>query len=36
MLLVDTTQGRIVADDEIKEGMAARQPYRKWLDENLV
>ena len=27
------TQGRIVADEEIKEGMAARQPYRQWLDE---
>jgi glutamate synthase domain-containing protein 2/glutamate synthase domain-containing protein 1/glutamate synthase domain-containing protein 3 len=36
MLLVDTGQGRIVADEEIKEGMAARKPYRKWLDENLV
>jgi glutamate synthase (NADPH/NADH) large chain len=36
MFLVDTENGRIIADEEIKEGMAARQPYRKWLDENLV
>jgi glutamate synthase (ferredoxin) len=36
MLLVDTVQGRIVADDELKEGIAARKPYRKWLKENLI
>ncbi|MEA2626206.1 MAG: glutamate synthase large chain [Candidatus Binatota bacterium] len=35
MFLVDTSLGRIVEDDEIKEGMAARRPYRRWLDENL-
>ena len=35
MFLVDTEQGRIVDDEEIKESMAARQPYRQWLDENL-
>ncbi len=31
MFLVDTVQGRIVDDEEIKEGMAARKPYRQWL-----
>src|SRR5205823_5560492 len=36
MFLVDTENGRIVGDDEIKESMAARQPYRQWLDGNLV
>src|SRR5262249_44296386 len=36
MFLVDTTQGRIIADEELKEGMAARQPYRTWLDAHLV
>jgi len=36
MFLVDTENGRIVGDEEIKDGMAARKPYRKWLDENLV
>ncbi len=36
MFLVDTVQGRIVDDEEIKEGMAARQPYRQWLSGNLI
>ncbi|HVA76799.1 MAG TPA: glutamate synthase large subunit [Candidatus Binataceae bacterium] len=36
MFLVDTALGRIVQDEEIKEGFAARQPYRTWLDENLL
>ncbi len=36
MLLVDTVQGRIIDDDEIKETYAARYPYGEWLDRNLV
>lgn len=36
MFLIDTVKGRIVTDDEIKDEMAARQPYRKWLDEGLL
>jgi len=36
MFLVDTAQGRIVDDEELKEGIAARQPYRTWLDLHLV
>ena len=36
MLLVDTVQGRIVGDDELKEGYAARNPYGEWLDQNLL
>ena len=36
MLLVDTIQGRIVGDDELKEGFAARNPYGEWLDRSLV
>ncbi|MGH7785569.1 MAG: glutamate synthase large subunit [Candidatus Binatia bacterium] len=36
MFLVDTAQGRIIADEELKEGMAARHPYRRWLDTHLV
>jgi hypothetical protein len=36
MLLVDTDAERIVPDEEIKEGLAARQPYRMWLRQNLV
>jgi len=33
---VDTVEGRIVQDDEIKQGFAQRHPYQKWLDEQLV
>src|SRR6185503_8675962 len=36
MFLVDTEQGRIVGDEEIKESMAGRQPYRQWLDMKIV
>lgn len=36
MLLIDTEQGRIISDDEIKNQIASEQPYRKWLDDNLV
>ncbi len=36
MLLVDTVQGRIIEDDEIKEFYAGRRPYGEWLDRNLV
>src|SRR5262249_27431857 len=31
MFLVDTAQGRIVADDEIKSTLAAQHPYAEWL-----
>ena len=36
MFLIDTALGRIVQDEEIKESVAARQPYREWLDQSLV
>ena len=36
MLLVDTIQGRVINDDELKEIYAKRQPYGEWLDSNLV
>ena len=32
MFLVDTAQGRIVSDEEIKSELAAEHPYREWLD----
>ena len=35
MLLVDTVAGRIVADDELKERIAAARPYGAWLAEHL-
>ena len=31
MFLVDTAQGRIIADEEIKAELAAEHPYRQWL-----
>ena len=36
MLLVDTVAGRLITDDELKEGYAVRQPYGEWLDMNLI
>jgi len=36
MFLVDTEQGRIVADEELKKKYASAQPYQKWLDEHHV
>ena len=36
MLLVDTRQGRIIEDGELKESYAARHPYGEWLDRNLL
>ena len=36
MFLVDTRQGRIISDGEIKDKFARMQPYQKWLDENLT
>ncbi len=36
MLLVDTVQGRIIGDDELKESYASRRPYGEWLDSNLL
>ncbi|WP_298545733.1 glutamate synthase large subunit [uncultured Aquimarina sp.] len=36
MFLVNMDEGRIVNDEEIKEEIAAKHPYRKWIDDNLV
>src|SRR5499427_6254446 len=36
MFLVDTEEGRIVADEELKQRIATEHPYRAWLDENLI
>ena len=36
MFLVDTRQGRIIADDELKHQIASRRPYSVWLGEHLV
>src|SRR5437870_1595115 len=36
MFLVDTSEGRIVSDEEIKQQVAEAKPYGKWLKDNLV
>ncbi len=36
MFLVDTDQGRIVPDEEIKAQIVSAHPYRQWLDRHLV
>jgi len=36
MFLVDTAQGRIIEDEEIKETVADRKPYGQWVLENLL
>ena len=36
MLLVDTSQGRIIGDEEIKESLASLAPYSQWLTEGQV
>ncbi|MDR3225590.1 MAG: glutamate synthase large subunit [Clostridiales Family XIII bacterium] len=36
MLLIDTKEGRIIEDHELKGAAASRRPYRKWLDGNLM
>src|SRR6201991_2644987 len=35
MFLVDTAQGRIVSDEEIKAELAAELPYQEWLEAGL-
>ena len=36
MLLVDTVEGRVIDDEELKNRYASRQPYGEWLDQYLV
>ena len=36
MFLVDTDNGRIIEDDEIKSSLAKEQPYKDWLHAGLV
>ena len=36
MFLVDTAEGRIIADEELKQRWATEHPYREWLQEHLV
>ena len=36
MLLIDTGEGRIISDTEIKQTLAAKHPYGEWLQQHLV
>jgi glutamate synthase domain-containing protein 2/glutamate synthase domain-containing protein 1/glutamate synthase domain-containing protein 3 len=36
MLLVDTEQGRIIDDDELKHTLATAKPYREWIDRSRI
>ena len=36
MFLVDTAQGRIIDDEEIKDTLARARPYAEWLREHLI
>ncbi|HUH92635.1 MAG TPA: glutamate synthase large subunit [Casimicrobiaceae bacterium] len=36
MLLVDTEQGRIIDDEELKRTLAAAKPYRAWIDKSRI
>jgi glutamate synthase domain-containing protein 2/glutamate synthase domain-containing protein 1/glutamate synthase domain-containing protein 3 len=36
MFLVDTIEGRIITDNEIKSKVARQKPYRRWLEENRI
>ncbi len=36
MYVVDVSEGRIIADDELKARMAAMHPYRDWVEQNTI
>ncbi|RTY38410.1 glutamate synthase large subunit [Chlorobium phaeovibrioides] len=36
MFLVDTAEGRIIADEEIKESIASEKPYGEWISRNVI
>ncbi|MBN2402232.1 MAG: glutamate synthase large subunit [Spirochaetes bacterium] len=36
LLLVDTEEGRIIPDKEIKDIISHQQPYKKWVEENRI
>lgn len=36
MLLVDTKEGRIISDEEVKQTIVREQPYQTWLNEHLI
>ncbi len=36
IFFIDTEEGRIVGDDEIKDQLVSRRPYRAWIKDNFV
>ncbi len=36
IFVADLEQGRIISDEEVKDGIANAQPYQKWVEENLL
>ncbi|HEV8186694.1 MAG TPA: glutamate synthase large subunit [Pyrinomonadaceae bacterium] len=36
MFVVDTNQGRIIGDDELKQTLAREHPYEEWLSSNMI
>ena len=36
MFLVDTVEGRMISDNEIKSKIARQKPYRRWLEQNRI
>jgi glutamate synthase (NADPH/NADH) large chain len=34
MFLIDTEQGRIIDDEDVKKELASAKPYRKWIEES--
>ncbi|HAM70645.1 MAG TPA: glutamate synthase large subunit, partial [Verrucomicrobiales bacterium] len=36
MFLIDTEQGRIISDEELKQSIVSSHPYRQWLDQHLM
>ncbi len=36
MFLIDTVEGRIIDDEEIKKRVAAEHPYQEWLDQGRI
>ena len=36
MFLVDTEEGRIIGDEELKHRIATERPYQEWLKDNLI
>jgi glutamate synthase (NADPH/NADH) large chain len=36
MFIVDMEKGRIVSDEEVKQDICSKQPYRQWIDDNRI